>query len=64
MYDTFLRIKEESNKVLEQQKRNYEAIMAVKEAYRKAYEEIMKKHKEAVDKIKGSIDTEQYKRKK
>jgi len=64
MYDKFLKIKEESNRVLEQQQRNYQAITAVKEAYKKAYEEIMRKHKEAVDKIKGSIDTEQYKRKK
>ncbi len=64
IYDNFLRIKKESNKVLEQQKKNYEAIAAIKEAYRKAYEDIMQKHKEAVDKIRQSTDTEQYKPKK
>ncbi|MBN2041477.1 MAG: FecR domain-containing protein [Spirochaetes bacterium] len=64
MYDKFLKIKEESNRVLEQQQRNYLAIMEVKEAYKKAYADIMNKHKSAVDEIKGSIDTEQFKRKK
>jgi len=39
----FTQVKEECNKVAEQQRRNYEALRAVKEAYRKAYDEIVKK---------------------
>lgn len=56
IYNTYLKIKEESNKVLEQQRRNYEAIEAVRQAYRKAYEEIMKGHKERMERIRGGMD--------
>ncbi len=61
IYDTFYRIKEESNRVAEQQRRNYEALQAVRESYRKAYDEIMGKHKESMEKIKGGIDRESVK---
>ncbi len=64
IYNNFLKVKKESNKVLDQQKKNYMAVKAVKEAYRKAYESIMKKHKDEVDKIKGGINKEQFKPKK
>lgn len=58
MYDTFYRIKEESNKVAQQHRINFEALQAVRESYRKAYEEIMGKHRESMEKIKGGIDKE------
>jgi hypothetical protein len=61
MYDIYLKIKAESNKVQEQQKKNYEAIMAVKAAYKKAYDEIMGKNKSYIDKIKGGYDKEKVK---
>lgn len=61
MYDVFLRIKEESNKVLEQQRRNYEAIKAVKEAYRKAYDEIMGKHKDYMDRLRKDFKKDRVK---
>ncbi|MFH0977305.1 MAG: FecR family protein [Spirochaetota bacterium] len=64
MYGKYLKVKKESNKVLDQQKRNLKAIASVKEAYRKAYDEIIGKHKESIDKIKGSFDKEQVKPKK
>ncbi|MDY6969749.1 MAG: FecR family protein [Spirochaetota bacterium] len=64
IYNQFLKIKEESNKVLEQQRRNHEAIMAVKEAYQKAYNEIMGKHRNYMNKLKGGFDKEKYKPKK
>jgi hypothetical protein len=61
IFDNFQQIRAESNRVSEQQRKNYEAIRAVREAYKKAYDEIMKKHKENMDKIKGSFDKEKYK---
>ena len=64
MYDKFLKVKMESNKVMDQQKRNFAAIAAVKAAYQKAYDDIMKKHKEGIDKIKGSYDKDSVKPKK
>lgn len=51
--DKFLQVKEECNKVAEQQRRNYEALQAVKEAYRKAYESIIKTHRDSIQNIKG-----------
>lgn len=53
IYNTFLKIKEESNKVMEQQQRNLEEINKVREAYKKAYAEIMEKHKKSVEEIKN-----------
>lgn len=41
IFKTFERLKKECNKVAEQQRKNYEAIQAVKEAHRKAYERII-----------------------
>jgi hypothetical protein len=64
MYDKFLKVKAESNKVMNQQERNFEAISAVKAAYKKSYDDIMKKHKEGIDKIKGGFDKESVKPKK
>ncbi len=50
--DKFLKLKEESNKVHEQQQRNYEALQAVRAAYKKAYDEIMGKYQDSKKKIK------------
>lgn len=61
IYDSFHRIKEESNRVAEQQRKNYEALREVREAYRKAYEEIMGRHRESMEKIKGGFDKESTK---
>jgi hypothetical protein len=61
IYDTFYRIKEESNKVAEQQRINYEALQAVREAYGRAYDEIMGKHRESMEKIKEGFDKESVK---
>ncbi|TAL39599.1 MAG: hypothetical protein EPN93_01250 [Spirochaetes bacterium] len=61
IYSNFLKVKEESNKVREQQKKNYESIMAVKQAYKKAYDEIMGTHKGMVDKIKGGMNKDSVK---
>ncbi len=64
MYDKFLKVKTESNRVMDQQKRNFEAIAAVKAAYKKAYDDIMMKHKEGINKIKGGFDKESVKPKR
>ena len=61
MYSIFLRIKEESNRVREQQRVNFEALTAVREAYRKNYEEIMKAHKERTESIKGGFEKDRVK---
>ncbi len=61
IYNLFYKIKEESNKVLEQQRRNYEAIQAVKEEYRKAYEKIMGKYLKDKKKILGDINMDNIK---
>jgi len=61
MYDAFLKLKEESNKVKEQQQRNYEAIQAVKAAYKKARDEIINKQKEEKEKIKQGTDLQKVK---
>jgi hypothetical protein len=61
IYDIFLKIKEESNRVLEQQRRNYKSIRAVKEAYRKAYDEIMGKHKDYMDRIRKDFKKDRVK---
>ncbi|MDY6935616.1 MAG: FecR domain-containing protein [Spirochaetota bacterium] len=60
IYNTFLGIKEESNKVLEQQRRNYEAIKSVREAYQKAYNDIIGKHKDYMNKLKGGFNKSDY----
>ncbi len=59
MHDKFLQLKEESNKVREQQQRNFDALQAVRAAYKKAYDDIMSKHKDNKRKIKEgtSFDT-------
>lgn len=54
--DSFNKVKEQADRVVQQQKANYEAIMAIKEAYRKNYEEIKGKHKESIEKIKEEIN--------
>lgn len=56
IYDQFLKLKKESNKVAEQQRKNYEAIQAVKEEYRKAYEKIIGKFQDDRDKILKGVD--------
>jgi len=61
IYKKFRKLKEESNKVREQQQRNYEAIQAVKEAHRKAYEKIMGKFKDDRDRIFKGVDMDSVK---
>ncbi|MGL4370639.1 MAG: FecR family protein [Spirochaetota bacterium] len=61
MYDKFLTLKEESNKVKEQQQRNHEAIQAVKAAYSKARDEILNRQKEDKKKIKAGADMQKVK---
>lgn len=56
IFDSFNKVKEQADKVVQQQKANYEAIMAIKEAYRKNYEEIKGKHKESIEKIKEEVN--------
>ncbi|MGB4267963.1 MAG: FecR domain-containing protein [Spirochaetota bacterium] len=56
IFDSFNKVKEQADRVVQQQKANYEAIMAIKEAYRKSYEEIKGKHKESIEKIKKEVD--------
>ncbi len=51
IFETFERLKKECNKVAEQQRRNYEAIQAVKKAHRQAYEKIIGKFKKDRDSI-------------
>ena len=55
IYDAFDKIKSQADRVLQQQKANYEAIMAIKEAYRKSYEEIKGKHQQSIEKIKDEV---------
>ena len=50
--DRFTRVKEESNRVLEQQQENRKALRAVREAFDKARKEIMGKHREQKKKMK------------
>lgn len=61
MYDKYLQIKKESNRVQEQLQKNYEAIQAIKAAYKKAYDEIMDKHKAYKEQILKGIDKNKYK---
>jgi len=51
IFKTFERLKKECNKVGEQQRRNYEAIQAVKKAHRRAYEKIIGRFKKDRDNI-------------
>ncbi len=52
IFDSFNKVKEQADRVVQQQKANYEAIMAIKEAYRKSYEEIKGSIKKALKKLK------------
>ena len=61
LYDLFYKLKEESNKVAEQQKKNYEAIQAVKEEYKKAYEKIIGKFHDDRNKILKGFDFDKVK---
>lgn len=54
--DKFASIAKECNKVQEQQIKNYEAIQKVKEDYKKAYDNIMKKYKDDKGKIFKNLD--------
>lgn len=56
IFDSFNKVKEQADRVVQQQKANYEAIMAIKEAYRKSYEEIKGKHRESIEKIKEEVN--------
>ena len=61
MYAKFLKLKEESNRVKDQLRCNYEAIQAVRESYRKAKDEIIGRQKEDAQKIKGAVDLQNVK---
>ena len=50
-YKDFTLLKKEINKVKEQQERNLEEIRKVREAYKKAKEEILNRHKKSVEEI-------------
>jgi len=56
IFDSFNKVKEQADRVVQQQKANYEAIMAIKEAYRKSFDEIKGKHKESIEKIKEEVN--------
>ena len=58
--DKFKSISDRCNKVEEQQLKNYQAIQKVKEDYKKAYDNIMKKYKD--DKTKIFKNLEDYKK--
>jgi len=51
LYNQFLKVKEESNKVMEQQISNQKALAQVKEAYKKAYDKIMGTYHKDFDRI-------------
>jgi hypothetical protein len=61
IHDKFLKLKEESNKVKEQLRRNYEAIQAVRESYKKAKEEIINRKNEDTKKIKEGVNFQNVK---
>ena len=61
MYNKFLQLKEESNKVREQQQRNFEALQAVRDAYKKAYNDIMTKQQDNKKKIMEGVDLQKVK---
>jgi len=61
IYNEFLQIKKESNKVMEQQQKNYEEIQKVKAAYREAYEKIIGKYHEDFDNIKKGFQNKNLK---
>ena len=61
IHDKFLKLKEESNKVKEQLQRNYEAIQAVRESYKKAKEEIINRRNEDTRKIKEGVNFQNVK---
>lgn len=56
IFKTFERLKRECNKVAEQQRRNYQAIQAVREAHRKAYERIIGKFQKDRDAILNPLN--------
>ncbi len=58
IFDIFEKVKKESNKVLEQQQRNYEAIQKVKQAHREAYDKIMGKYQDDKNKILKGFKSE------
>jgi hypothetical protein len=57
----FEKLKRDSNKVKEQIQRNYQAILAVKESYKKALEAIKAKYSSDKEKIKGDVDLQKVK---
>jgi hypothetical protein len=61
MRDDFEKLKRESNKVKDQIQRNYQAIQAVRESYRKALEAIKAKYDSDKGKIKGDVDLQKVK---
>jgi septation ring formation regulator EzrA len=59
MLSEYQRVRDESNKVAEQQARNLEEINKVLEAYQKARAEILETHKKAVEDIKNKSKMEE-----
>lgn len=55
LYNTFQRIKSDSDRISSQQQKNYQALAAVREAYRKAYEEIVGRHQNEVDRMRDML---------
>ncbi|HON79780.1 MAG TPA: FecR family protein [Spirochaetota bacterium] len=55
LYNTFQTIKSDSDRISAQQQSNYQALTAVREAYRKAYEEIVKRHHSEVDRMRDML---------
>ncbi|MBN1532478.1 MAG: FecR domain-containing protein [Spirochaetes bacterium] len=51
LYQRFLQVKKESNRVMEQQRMNMKALAEVKEAYKKAYDRIMGTYRRDFQKI-------------
>ncbi len=63
MYNTFERIKKDSDKIADQQARNYAALMAVKEAYQKAYEAIKGRHQSEVERMREMLKSQKGEKK-
>lgn len=58
IFNEFEKVKRESNRVMELQIRNYQAIQAVKDAHKKAYENIMGQYSDTIKNIKEGFKKE------
>lgn len=55
MFRTYSRLKREADRIADVQQRNFQALAAVREAYRKAYEQIKGSHQESVEGMRESL---------